>query len=49
METITFQSAEELQVMLNADSKGGSLTLAALLGGTTLPELVTVHPGGRPG
>lgn len=28
--------------------QGGSLTDAAL-GGRTLPELVTVHPAGRPG
>lgn len=35
--------------MLNADNKGGSLTLAALLGGRTLPELVTVQPSGKPG
>ena len=43
------KSANAFYSMLNADNKGGSLTLAALLGGRTLPELVTVHPAGKPG
>lgn len=35
-----------LEVLLT--KQGGSLTGAAL-GGTTFPELVTVHPAGKPG